>query len=212
MAGILADFRFILDFFKPYYSKHRMYIVLCGCQNISVDQQKRNDAGQTASVTIQELHAYDTFMDGNLLITCMGLYGSEKDRSTDRRNVTISMKVTNTTDFDTNITATQFAVTFNGYLVNYVSKLDYVNEVTNNPATTTSFIIFLPLDANIPPHSSLLGGISFDVKASDYTRERFESIKVFYRGYDEQTKAIWTVTPEDIDWEAVEKMDKGGED
>jgi len=35
---------------------------------------------------------------------------------------------------------------------------------------------------------------------------------VFYRGYDEQTKAIWTVTPEDIDWEAVEKMDKGGED
>jgi len=65
------------------------------------------------------------------------------------------MKFTNTTDFDTNITATQFAVTFNGYLVNYVSKLDYVNEVTNNPATTTSFILFLPLDANIPPHSSL---------------------------------------------------------
>ncbi len=29
MAGILADFRFIFDFFKPYYSKHRMYIVLC---------------------------------------------------------------------------------------------------------------------------------------------------------------------------------------
>jgi len=29
MVGILADFRFILDFFKPYYSKHRMYIVLC---------------------------------------------------------------------------------------------------------------------------------------------------------------------------------------
>jgi len=29
MAGILAYFRFILDFFKPYYSKHRMYIVLC---------------------------------------------------------------------------------------------------------------------------------------------------------------------------------------
>ena len=189
-----------------------LLVFLCGCQNISLDQQKRNDAGQTASVTIQELHAYDTFMDGNLLITCMGLYGSEKDRSTDRRNVTISMKFTNTTDFDTNITATQFAVTFNGYLVNYVSKLDYVNEVTNNPATTTSFILFLPLDANIPPHSSLLGGISFDVKASDYTRERFESIKVFYRGYDGQTKAIWTVTPEDIDWEAVEKMDKGGED
>jgi len=29
MAGILADFKFIFDFFKPYYSKHRMYIVLC---------------------------------------------------------------------------------------------------------------------------------------------------------------------------------------
>jgi len=29
MASILADFRFIFDFFKPYYSKHRMYIVLC---------------------------------------------------------------------------------------------------------------------------------------------------------------------------------------
>jgi len=66
-----------------------LLVFLCGCQNISLDQQKRNDAGQTASVTIQELHAYDTFMDGNLLITCMGLYGSEKDRSTDRRNVTI---------------------------------------------------------------------------------------------------------------------------
>jgi len=105
-----------------------LLVFLCGCQNISVDQQKRNDAGQTASVTIQELHAYDTFMDGNLLITCMGLYGSEKDRSTDRRNVTISMKFTNTTDFDTNITATQFAVTFNGYPVNYVSKREYVNE------------------------------------------------------------------------------------
>jgi len=83
---------------------------------------------QTASVTIQELSAYDTFMDGTLLITCMGLYGSQKDRSTDRRNVTISMKVTNTTDFDTNISATQFAVTFSGYLVDYVAKHEYVNE------------------------------------------------------------------------------------
>jgi len=78
MAGILADFSLSSIFFKPYYSKHRMYIVLCGCQNISVDQQKRNDAGQTASVTIQELHAYDTFMDGNLLITCMGLTALKK--------------------------------------------------------------------------------------------------------------------------------------
>jgi len=34
MAGILADFSFIFDFFKPYYSKHRMYIVLWGCENI----------------------------------------------------------------------------------------------------------------------------------------------------------------------------------
>lgn len=41
----------------------------CGCQNISVDQQKRNDAERTTSVTIQELNAYDTFMDGHFLIT-----------------------------------------------------------------------------------------------------------------------------------------------
>lgn len=185
-----------------------LLVFLCGCQNISLDQQKRNDAGQTASVTIQELNAYDTFMDGNLLITYEELYGSAKYKYTDRRTLAISMEVTNTTDFDTNITATQFAVTFNGYLVNYVSKREYVND----SATATNLILLLPLEANVPPHSSLLGGISFDVKASDYTRERFESIKVFYRGYDGQTKAIWTVTPEDIDWEAVEKMDKGGED
>jgi len=185
-----------------------LLVFLCGCQNISVDQQKRNDAGQTASVTIQELHAYDTFMDGNLLITCMGLYGSEKDKYTDRRTLAISMEVTNTTDFDTNITVTQFAVTFNGYLVNYVSKREYVND----SATATNLILLLPLEANVPPHSSLLGDISFNVKASDYTRERFESIKVFYRGYDEQTTAIWTLSPEDINWEALEKTDKGGED
>jgi len=34
MVGILAYFRFIFGFFKPYHSKHRMYIVLCGCENI----------------------------------------------------------------------------------------------------------------------------------------------------------------------------------
>jgi len=105
-----------------------LLVFLCGCQNISLDQQKRNDAGQTASVTIQELNAYDTFMDGNLLITYEELYGSAKYKYTDRRNVTISMEVTNTTDFDTNITATQFAVTFNGYPVNYFSKREYVNK------------------------------------------------------------------------------------
>jgi len=185
-----------------------LLVFLCGCQNISADPQKRNGAGQTASVTIQELHAYDTFMDGNLLITYEELYGSEKDKYTDRRTLAISMEVTNTTDFDTNITVTQFAVTFNGYLVNYVSKREYVND----SATATNLILLLPLEANVPPHSSLLGDISFNVKASDYTRERFESIKVFYRGYDEQTKAIWTLSPEDINWEAVEKTDKGGED
>jgi len=128
MAGILADFSFIFDFFKPYYSKHRMYIVLCGCENIFLDQQKRNDAVQTASVTIQELSAYDTFMDGTLLITSEGVYGFAKNKYTGRRHVTTSMQVTNITDFDTKITAAQFAVTFNGYLVDYVSKHEYVNE------------------------------------------------------------------------------------
>jgi len=185
-----------------------LLVFLCGCQNISVDQQKRNAAGQTASVTIQELNAYDTFIDGNLLITYEELYGSAKYKYTDRRTLAISMEVTNTTDFDTNITVAQFAVTFNGYLVNYVSKREYVND----SATATNLILLLPLEANVPPHSSLLGDISFNVKASDYTRERFESLKVFYRGYDEQTKAIWTLSPEDINWEAVEKTDKGGED
>jgi len=130
-----------------------LLVFLCGCQNISVDQQKRNAAGQTASVTIQELNAYDTFMDGNLLITYEELYGSAKYKYTDRRTLAISMEVTNTTDFDTNITVTQFAVTFNGYLVNYVSKREYVND----SATATNLILLLPLEANVPPHSSLLG-------------------------------------------------------
>jgi len=162
----------------------------------------------TTSVIIQELNFGGTFIGGNLLITCTGLYCSEKDRFTDRKKVTISIEATNTTDFNANITATQFAVTFSGYLVDYVLKHEYVND----SATATNLILLLPLEANVPPHSSLLGDISFNVKASDYTRERFESIKVFYRGYDGQTKAIWTVTPEDINWEEVEKTDKGGED
>jgi len=63
-----------------------------------------------------------------LLITYEELYGSAKYKYTDRRSLAISMKVTNTTDFDTNITATQFAVTFSGYLVDYVLKHEYVNE------------------------------------------------------------------------------------
>ena len=82
----------------------------------------------TTSVIIQELNFGGTFIGGNLLITCTGLYCSEKDRFTDRKKVTISIEATNTTDFDTNITAAQFAVTFNGYLVDYVLKHEYVNE------------------------------------------------------------------------------------
>lgn len=82
----------------------------------------------TTSVIIQELNFGGTFIGGNLFITCTGLYCSEKDRFTDRKKVTISIEVTNTTDFNAKITATQFAVTFNGYLVDYVSKHEYVNE------------------------------------------------------------------------------------
>jgi len=74
-----------------------LLVFLCGCQNISLDQQKRNDAGQTASVTIQELNAYDTFLDGTLLITYEGVYGFAKTKYTDRRQVTTSMQVTNIT-------------------------------------------------------------------------------------------------------------------
>ena len=82
----------------------------------------------TTSVTLQALNSGEAFIGGNLLITYEELYGSAKYKYTDRRSLAISMEVTNTTDFDTNITATQFAVTFNGYLVDYVSKQEYVNE------------------------------------------------------------------------------------
>jgi len=47
--------------------------------------------------------------------------------------------------------------------------------------TATNLIELLPLEANIPPRSSVLGNISFDVKASNYTRESFENIKIFYK-------------------------------
>ncbi|HOA64930.1 MAG TPA: hypothetical protein PKL89_03680 [Coprothermobacter proteolyticus] len=179
-----------------------LLLFLCGCQNVSLSQQW--NTARTASVTIQELNFGETFLDRNLQITCEGLYGSAKNKYTDTRNVIISVKVTNTTDFDTRITATQFAATFNGYLVDYVSKSNYVNDTQD---TATNLIELLPLEANIPPRSSVLGNISFDVKASNYTRESFENIKIFYRGYDGQTKAIWTISPENINWEAVEKMD-----
>ena len=82
----------------------------------------------TTSVIIRKLNFGEAFIGGTLLITSEGVYGFAKTKYTGRRHVTTSMQVTNITNFDTKITGAKFAVTFNGYLVDYASKREYVNE------------------------------------------------------------------------------------